>query len=107
MIDLHTTTLGEDGSPVIFCHGLFGQGKNWTQIAKQVAVDHRVVLADMPNHGRSAWTDRFDYAEAADAAGEAATMRTAGPAGRESGPCGSLSACRRPDCPGSARTGPT
>lgn len=67
MIDLHTTTLGTAGGPVLFCHGLFGQGKNWTRIAKQIAVDHRVVLADMPNHGRSGWTERFDYAEAADA----------------------------------------
>lgn len=67
MIDLHTTTLGDSGSPVLFCHGLFGQGRNWTQIAKQLAPEHRVVLADMPNHGRSGWTDRFDYAEMADA----------------------------------------
>ncbi len=27
---LHTTELGESGSRVVFCHGLFGQGKNWT-----------------------------------------------------------------------------
>ena len=63
--DLHTTTLGEQGSPVVFCHGLFGQGKNWTQIAKQVAGNHRVTLVDMPNHGRSPWTERHDYVEAA------------------------------------------
>jgi pimeloyl-ACP methyl ester carboxylesterase len=63
---LHTTTLGEQGSPVVFCHGLFGQGKNWTQVAKQLAADHRVVLVDMPNHGRSEWTDGFDYVDAAE-----------------------------------------
>lgn len=63
---LHSTTLGEDGPPVVFCHGLFGQGKNWTQIAKQVAEDHRVTLLDMPHHGRSGWTDTFDYVESAD-----------------------------------------
>jgi pimeloyl-ACP methyl ester carboxylesterase len=67
VIDLHTTTLGDAGSRVLFCHGLFGQGKNWTQIARQLAVDHRVLLADMPNHGRSGWTEQFDYGEAADA----------------------------------------
>lgn len=64
---LHTTRLGEQGSPVVFCHGLFGQGKNWTQIAKSLADSHCVTLVDMPNHGRSEWTDRLDYVEMADA----------------------------------------
>jgi pimeloyl-ACP methyl ester carboxylesterase len=63
---LHTTTLGESGSLVAFCHGLFGQGKNWTTVARAIASDHRVLLVDMPNHGRSAWTDRFDYVDVAD-----------------------------------------
>ncbi|WP_244929309.1 alpha/beta fold hydrolase [Nocardioides sp. W7] len=63
---LHTTTLGESGPLVAFCHGLFGQGKNWTTIAKALATDHRVLLVDMPNHGRSAWHDRFDYVDVAD-----------------------------------------
>jgi len=51
---------------VAFCHGLFGQGKNWTTVAKALAEDHRVLLVDMPNHGRSDWQDRFDYADVAD-----------------------------------------
>jgi pimeloyl-ACP methyl ester carboxylesterase len=63
---LHTASLGESGPLVAFCHGLFGQGKNWTTIAKAVATDHRVLLVDMPNHGRSAWTDHFDYVDTAD-----------------------------------------
>ncbi|WP_342384348.1 alpha/beta fold hydrolase [Agrococcus sp. KRD186] len=67
MSDLHTTRLGEAGSPVVFCHGLFGQGKNWTQIGKALAPEHRVTLVDMPNHGQSAWTERLDYVEMADA----------------------------------------
>lgn len=67
MSDLHTTSLGEHGSPVVFCHGLFGQGRNWTQIGKALAGRHRVTLVDMPNHGRSPWTDRIDYVEMADA----------------------------------------
>jgi pimeloyl-ACP methyl ester carboxylesterase len=62
---LHVTRLGERGPLVAFCHGLFGQGKNWTTIAKAVAEDHRVLLVDMPNHGRSAWVDRFDYVDVA------------------------------------------
>jgi pimeloyl-ACP methyl ester carboxylesterase len=63
---LHTSSLGESGSLVVFCHGLFGQGKNWTTVAKRLAADHRVLLVDMPNHGRSAWTETFDYVAAAD-----------------------------------------
>lgn len=64
--DLHVTELGDRGPRVAFCHGLFGQGKNWTQVAKALATDHRVQLVDMPNHGRSAWTDRIDYVDFAD-----------------------------------------
>ena len=63
---LNTTTLGESGPLVAFCHGLFGQGKNWTTIAKTIAEDHRVLLVDMPHHGRSSWSDRFDYVDVAD-----------------------------------------
>lgn len=63
---LHTTSLGESGPLVAFCHGLFGQGKNWTSIAKEVATDHRVLLVDMPHHGRSEWPDHFDYLDVAD-----------------------------------------
>lgn len=64
--DLHTTAYGESGSPVVFCHGLFGQGRNWTQVAKALADEHRTLLVDMPDHGRSPWSDRFDYLAAAD-----------------------------------------
>ena len=67
---LHTTTLGDSGPLVAFCHGLFGQGKNWTTIAKAVAADHRVLLIDMPNHGRSDWRDHFDYVDVADQVAE-------------------------------------
>lgn len=71
---LNTTTLGESGPLVAFCHGLFGQGKNWTAIAKSLAADHRVLLVDMPNHGRSDWHDRVDYLDMAD---EVATLFSA------------------------------
>lgn len=65
-VELHDTRYGESGPPVAFCHGLFGQGKNWTTLGKRIAEDHRVVLVDMPNHGRSDATHDFDYAEHAD-----------------------------------------
>ncbi|MCR1781762.1 alpha/beta fold hydrolase [Nocardioides carbamazepini] len=62
---LHHTALGSTGSRVVFLHGLFGQGKNWTGIAKQLAERHRVLLVDLPHHGRSPWPARFDFADAA------------------------------------------
>ncbi len=58
---LHTTSYGDTGTKVVFCHGLFGQGRNWTQHARALAENHRVLLVDMPNHGRSEWTERMDY----------------------------------------------
>ena len=64
--ELYTRTLGDRGSKVVLCHGLFGQGRNWTQVAKALATDHRVVLVDLPDHGRSPWTERFDYVGAAE-----------------------------------------
>ncbi|MBA8795527.1 pimeloyl-ACP methyl ester carboxylesterase [Friedmanniella endophytica] len=64
---LHTTTVGEDGNPVVFLHGLFGQGRNWTTIARALAEDHHVLLPDLPDHGRSEWSDRLGYPAMAEA----------------------------------------
>ena len=67
---LHTTELGESGTRVVFCHGLFGQGRNFTAIGKALADEHRVTLVDMPDHGQSPWSDHFDYLAAADQVAE-------------------------------------
>ena len=63
---LTSTTVGDGGEPVVFLHGLFGQGRNFTQVAKALVPEYRSLLLDLPNHGRSAWTDVFDYAATAD-----------------------------------------
>jgi pimeloyl-ACP methyl ester carboxylesterase len=65
-VTLHTTSYGEHGSPIVFCHGLFGQGRNWTAIAKALADGHRTLLVDLPHHGRSSWSESFDYVDVAD-----------------------------------------
>lgn len=70
MTALHTTSYGDQGSRVVFLHGLFGQGKNWTQIGKALAPDHRVTLVDLPHHGRSPWHERFDFLAIADQVAE-------------------------------------
>ncbi len=63
---LATRVLGEAGPRVAFVHGLFGQGRNWTTIAKGLTDGHRVTLVDLPNHGHSPWTDTVDYVDMAD-----------------------------------------
>ena len=68
---LAARTLGEAGPRVVFVHGLFGQGKNWTTIARGLAGDHRVTLLDLPNHGHSPWTDRVDYVDMAELVADA------------------------------------
>ena len=72
---LHTTELGDQGSRVVFAHGLFGQGRNWTQVGKALADParpdrHRVLLVDLPHHGRSTWAEGFDYLTIADQVAE-------------------------------------
>jgi pimeloyl-ACP methyl ester carboxylesterase len=57
----HVRTIGDHGSPVVFLHGLFGQGRNWTQIGKTLAGEHRVTLVDLPHHGRSPSSESFEY----------------------------------------------
>lgn len=63
---LHTTVISENGPALVFCHGLFGQGRNWTAIGKKFTDDHAVVLVDLPNHGQSPWTDTVDLVADAD-----------------------------------------
>jgi pimeloyl-ACP methyl ester carboxylesterase len=62
---LHTLSYGDQGSRVLFLHGLFGQGRNWSTIGRALAESHRVTLVDLLHHGRSPWRDRFDYREVA------------------------------------------
>ena len=68
---LASRTLGDAGPHVVFLHGLFGQGRNWTTIARRLADDgRRVTLLDLPDHGHSPWSQRLDYL---DMAGRVAT----------------------------------
>lgn len=72
MTDLYVTRFGTSGPRVVFLHGLFGQGKNWTSIAKSLiapidGVDQaQVLLVDLPDHGRSSWSEEFSYGRMAE-----------------------------------------
>ncbi|MEO7449130.1 MAG: alpha/beta fold hydrolase [Humibacillus sp.] len=78
---LHTLGIGAAGPRIAFLHGLFGQGRNWTQIAKAVSgaegADARCLLVDLPDHGRSPWSAAFSLQAYADAV--AATLVGHGP----------------------------
>lgn len=63
---LHTTEVTGEGPLVVFLHGLFGQGRNFTQIAKELAPTFGSLLVDLPNHGRSPWLETTDYVVVAD-----------------------------------------
>lgn len=49
------------GEPLVILHGLFGSLDNWQSIGKMWAKNYRVVLVDLPNHGKSIHTDFFSY----------------------------------------------
>jgi pimeloyl-ACP methyl ester carboxylesterase len=78
---LNTLSVGTAGPRVAFLHGLFGQGRNWTQIAKAVSgpdgSDAQCLLVDMPDHGRSPWSQEFSLDAYADAV--AGTLRATAP----------------------------
>lgn len=66
-MNLHTTAIGHGEPRLIFLHGLFGQGRNWTTVARGLEPLGSSLLVDLPNHGRSDWTETFSYPAMADA----------------------------------------
>ncbi len=68
---LHHLRVGTAGARITFCHGLFGQGRNWHQIAKALSGPNqdraRCLLLDLPDHGRSPWSMAFSVDAYADA----------------------------------------
>lgn len=54
-----------EGPAVVILHGLFGSGRNWAGIARQLAETRRVYLLDARNHGESPWDGSMTYDEMA------------------------------------------
>jgi pimeloyl-ACP methyl ester carboxylesterase len=52
---------GEDGTPIIILHGLFGSSDNWLTLGKILGETHCVYMLDQRNHGQSPRSDIFDY----------------------------------------------
>lgn len=66
MTDIASKLIGSTGKRIVFLHGLFGRGKNFTSIAKALEPDYSSLLVDLPNHGDSEWTEDFSYVDMAD-----------------------------------------
>ncbi|MBW3592610.1 MAG: alpha/beta fold hydrolase, partial [Actinobacteria bacterium] len=49
--------VGGEGPPVILLHGLGGGAFNWTLVAPLLARGPRVVVPDLPGHGRAGKLD--------------------------------------------------
>jgi pimeloyl-ACP methyl ester carboxylesterase len=63
---LSISTVGDGRPNFAFLHGLFGRGRNWTQVAKGLAAQGwSSALVDLPNHGSSPWTEHFSYPDTA------------------------------------------
>ncbi|BCR81203.1 alpha/beta fold hydrolase [Arachnia rubra] len=56
---IHYITTGSGPIQLVFLHGLFGQGKNFSRIAAALADVATCHLPDLPNHGASSWTVGF------------------------------------------------
>ncbi|GAA4900063.1 alpha/beta fold hydrolase [Tessaracoccus lubricantis] len=57
--ELNHLVIGSGEHTVVFLHGLFGQGKNFGTIATALSDVATSYLVDLPNHGRSPWTETF------------------------------------------------
>lgn len=57
---LHSTILGT-GKPLIILHGYLGMSDNWKALGNKFSELFEVHLLDQRNHGRSFYSNEFDY----------------------------------------------
>lgn len=58
---LNHRIFGESEEVLVILHGLFGSSDNWQTLARHYAEHFKVVLVDQRNHGKSPWSEEFDY----------------------------------------------
>ena len=63
---LQVRVTGEGDKPLLLLHGLFGSGQNLGQLARGLADSFTVYSVDLPDHGRSAWSDKCSIDSYAD-----------------------------------------
>ena len=71
--------VGGAGPPLALVHGLGGMATNWRLVAPALATEHRVVVPDLPGHGRSG---PLDVDSLACSAGVLGAIRCSGSASR-------------------------
>lgn len=59
-MELFYRTIGE-GRPVIIMHGLMGSCDNWLTVGKSLSEKYKLYITDQRNHGRSPWSEEFNY----------------------------------------------
>lgn len=58
---LHSKIIGE-GKPLLILHGFLGMSDNWKTLGSQYSKEgFQVHLIDQRNHGKSFWSDDFNY----------------------------------------------
>ena len=63
---MHSNILGE-GTPLLILHGFLGMSDNWKTLGRKYAErGFEVHLLDQRNHGRSFWSEEFNYPILAD-----------------------------------------
>lgn len=77
---LYSICVGDAVAPrkVVFLHGLFGRGKNFTSVAAALGPEAQCLLVDLPNHAQSGWTEHFVYEQMADLIAEHVRAEFAG-----------------------------
>jgi esterase len=67
----------DDHPPCLIVHGLFGSGRNWGSIARELAQSRPVLTVDLRNHGQSPWEDTHGYDDLAADLAEVVESRSA------------------------------
>ncbi|MBJ24083.1 MAG: hypothetical protein CMB64_05370 [Euryarchaeota archaeon] len=50
-----------EGKPVVILHGLMGSLDNWVSLSKILSKNYKIIILDLPNHGKSYHTSEFSY----------------------------------------------
>lgn len=50
-----------EGEPVLLLHGFMGRGADWTDVARSIGSDRKVLFPDLPGHGRATNLTASDY----------------------------------------------
>ena len=55
-----------EGKPVVILHGLLGSLDNWVSLSKTLSSTYKIIILDLPNHGKSYHTTEFSFQKMAE-----------------------------------------